>query len=202
MPKAKQDKRSQHGLFSTTKSKSRGTPSTAATNPANGQHAGTSAGRRGASTSALLANLASRGNPITTSDVANRTDHVGQIGISGHQRRDEPGVTMKHQLMAEALRASVDSVDAVCDIFRTVKAYVPGREPEAIRNLRLGQSTFVLDASLATHIVSDVKWQRKCLLSDSATSKVVSMQWAKDSIEQRKMLDETFYVTKSDRDDD
>ncbi|KIP07044.1 hypothetical protein PHLGIDRAFT_71762, partial [Phlebiopsis gigantea 11061_1 CR5-6] len=153
----------------------------------------------------LLNTLADESNPITHSDIYQRSDFVNSMA-TGHQRSDgrgnhKPYLASRSKKLAEQLPEQDSNHEA--GVLRGVRVYIDGylansTDIEMKRIVKLAGGEVLYAASGATHILtsqqlSGAKTQK--ILSGKVRSivHVVRPEWITDSIDAGKRLSERSY---------
>ncbi|EAU84903.2 hypothetical protein CC1G_00422 [Coprinopsis cinerea okayama7 len=159
----------------------------------------------------LLKTLGTKDNPITHSDIMERSDFV-HSAATGHQRTEERvNRRLWHQHTEPKLRAQraqSSGAAAPQQIFRNIRVYINGyldgtTDIEIKRIVTEGGGTVVPTPSRSTHILTSTglsgSKSQKFLTSKSQRRYIVKPEWILDSYARGKRRSESMYIVKLDR---
>ncbi|KAH6915315.1 hypothetical protein BKA70DRAFT_1557609 [Coprinopsis sp. MPI-PUGE-AT-0042] len=159
----------------------------------------------------LIATLSKATNPITHSDLRERSDKV-HTASTGHQRAEERYSRREYLSIREPklkLQRANSSKDMEApQIFRNVRVYINGyleatTDIEIKRIVAEGGGSVVPTPSRSTHILTSTglsgSKSQKVLKGQSQKRYIVKPEWVLDSHEQGKRRSESMYTIKLDR---
>ncbi|KAI0723173.1 hypothetical protein C8Q76DRAFT_615315 [Earliella scabrosa] len=150
----------------------------------------------------LLSTLGDKSNPITHSDIYQRSDHICSAA-TGHQRSEGRGPAMPY-IKARVRKLAAQLPETETHVLRGVRVYINGyldntTDIEMKRIVSLAGGQMQHTASGATHILtsqqlSGAKTHKFLTTKSKHVVHVVRPEWVTDSIEAGRRLSERDYL--------